>query len=57
LSYTAGVKPVGRKYIPNAIDTLLTKMNRQDFSQDDTRIRARWVVTVDVCGFRGSCYV
>src|SRR4030095_10591761 len=35
LSYTAGVKPVGRKYIPNAIDTLLTKMNRHDFSKDD----------------------
>src|SRR6185436_8216260 len=37
LSYTAAVKPVGRKYIPNAIDTLLTKMNRHDFSNDDSR--------------------
>src|SRR4030095_16864325 len=49
-SYTAGAKPVGRKYIPNAIDTLLTKMSRHDFSKDDTRIRARQVDTVDVFG-------
>ena len=41
LSYAAGVKPVGRKYIPNAIDALLTKMNRHNFSKDDSRIRAR----------------
>jgi len=38
LSYTAGVKPVGRKYIPNAIDILLTKMNRHDFSKDDIAV-------------------
>src|ERR1051325_3376211 len=44
-SYTAGIKPVGRKYKPNAIDTLLTKMKRHDCSRDHKRIRVCGVVT------------
>src|ERR1041385_4591963 len=44
-SFTAGVKPVGRKYKPNAIDILLTKMNRHDCSRDHKRVRVCGVVT------------